>query len=253
MLNLTGIFDARRTELAQPPGTEFDWELDPTLVPAGCSLTENNTRLTNVSGGDDFRYTVPTIRLLTDGGTIPPISDFIYYEVHLIQNYTGPFRSYNGYVGWGSEYDVVDRRANFAVELPQLVSTGSWGLGWRGNGDLWGYIRIGEFPELTYGDRDPPKIARIIQRPNSQRHWFATDGDFVDIDGNSTGSDPITNIQADNYTAYQVPTRGWIGLNARDQGDSMKLVSKESEFLYPVPTNCVPLATIRGYFPNELQ
>lgn len=246
-----GIVDARRQ--SGTPAGATGWVWDSRFLPTGIELSEDDTRITNVSGGTDNLHTVPTALVFDEGvGTIP--NQFFYYEIHFTQAYSGPDNFYNGYIGWGDKDDFANYNlAHWQSTLPHRITQGSWGLGWRGNGELRQFTLIDTFTELQYGDRNvPPIVARIIHNPSLHRVWLAgRTGQFINgSDGTSYIGSPINSGGTyDPPTAQQVPIDGWIGANVRNPGDTMKLVVREADFASSLPSNCVALENFAGYAP----
>lgn len=251
MLNLAGIFDARRTGAGGGGGGSYDWSFRTDLLPAGLELSEGNTRVTNVSGGNDLFHTVVTNGGFHDSTEANAPNVYAYYEVQFTPAYSGAENVYDGYIGWGSRVDYPHTQVE-RDQAPMQITT-FYGVGWRGNGTLRTsnglYNNTVHGSNLQFGDRSPtPMTARIIQNPATDEWWLAGRGGlFIDGTGAQVVGSPIT--QSATPTFSRILNNHFIGLVCRNQGDTMRLVSVESEMDFPVPSGCTALENVTIFAP----
>lgn len=218
------------------PSAGSEWLLDPSYLQAGHAGVDSGRGIENVSGGSNYMWTVPTVN------TLPNSSEHIYFEVH-----AGPggASNYNGYVA------LLDRRDVGEVGNYNPVTLNH--VGWRGLGEVryTGLAATG-ITDLRYGSEADRGVLRIIVKPSDDRMWFGVDDLFYDriAPGGAFAVTSTGDLDASNATATRSPVQGRrIGLQVRGTGDRLTLKSREEDFLKPMPTGCVALATIESDLP----
>tara|TARA_R110000796_G_scaffold41118_4_gene101501 strand:- start:3796 stop:6351 length:2556 start_codon:yes stop_codon:yes gene_type:complete len=201
-------------------GAEIEWVMDSSFTRPGHSLTEGDTKLTNVSGGTSYIYWLPTIRRLTNGD-----AGKVYWELQC----TGGSTSYNGYHSLVTPAGIA---AVAADNNNDLFPTSNGGTGYRGLGVIWASTNGGESQvlsgDLTYG------IGQTVMMcfdPGTGQLWTGVDGVW--------NNDPSG---AATWTVYTTGITEWgIGVQARTQGESHKLISLSGGFTYAIPAGAVAL------------
>ena len=202
-------------------GAEKEWKLDTIYQGSGHSITENDTRLTNVSGGSNYVSWVPTTDRIQD-----TVTDMIYFEVDFL---AGP-SSTNGYISLVTEDTIAAGPTSGGFPADQ------GGTGIRGDGNIWAsegatgsaYSKVSGL--LSFGNGN---TLMVCFNPSTNELWTGTDGVWND----DPETDPPT------YTVYD--TSQWaVALMTRDTDTSCKLISLSTDLTYPIPTGAVALGSI---------
>jgi len=198
-------------------GAEIEWKIDPALISTGHTLSENDTRLTNTSGGSDYRPVAPSDRVISAAQ-----AGMVYWEMALL---AGP-SSYTGYLGIvGTAFLAANPPPN---NVTNPVYAGMYN--WRGNGTIWGPTgsqAISGVPTYGIGDR-----LMFCYEPTTGKFWFGKNGTW----------DRNPETEAPRVTQPIEDMRPFI--QTRDTGVSAKLISLSSDFLYSIPSGAVALGTL---------
>ena len=208
-------------------GAETQWVLDTaTFNYAGHVYAEGDTRLTNATGGTNYKVFVPTIRSMPDS-----YAGKIYWEFHC--NTLGG-SSYNGY---HSVLSAEARAARLADMEADVNPIGFGSLARRGNGTLWdGNSGFGSGTQDVLGlaDFGANDVLMMCFDPSTAKIWTGVNGVWDD--------DPDTD--GPTYTGPVASAEFYICLQGRNANQGGRLVSLSNEMTYTLPTGATPLGLI---------
>lgn len=195
--------------------------IDTDFVPTGYTLYDSDTRFGNTSGGSNYT------RWLAGSDPILPANGRHYWEVAFTRTGAG---AANGYFGVTREDRIVPDEYNTRNPVYEGM------IGYRGNGSVWAFNRIGGVPEEiisglpTYGNGDTLMFAFDAELG---WFWFGKNGVWVDH------PDFASPTYVFDYAQRRVPFRPT--LQGRAEGEGGTILGTLETFQFRMPQTCRPL------------
>lgn len=202
-----------------PPADFIDesFVLDETKKASFYVISDAGKTLTNVGGGNDYRFWVPTTE------PIPFENQIFYWEIHCLP---AGVAAYDGYLGVATLEQV-----NSAVYGPTTannpIELGS--IGYRGNGTIWAINATQQVTGLvTYGNGS---IVMIAFNPVTKGFWVGKNGVWH--------RNPET--ETPSYSAPSASVTWFPYVQGRNTSSGGTIKTIPSEFTYPIPSNAKAL------------